>query len=414
MEHYQVCPDIYIVENENSVPGKEFFVSKGSRNFYVSTVIAKLLTLLQSGQSVSSIIQELTSGYNIREEQVRFLLDKKLPELGLLTGTEQQEEKPEEFEQYIKFTLPVLTENFVVKASAILQYLYNPVVAGISILLSLFAFALLLSSDQFSFLSWDAIVAFPLIFTAEDYVWLYLVLITGYLLHELGHTSAGVRYGASIDEVGVGLYFIFPVFYSDMSKAWSLSIPKRTVVNVGGAYFQFLFAAGIAVYAAFTGSKIAVFAIYLIINSTIINLSPFLRFDGYWIFSDLFKIPNLRQSSKRLIGSVFTKNEQSFFKRVQRARSESPVLFYYALGSLSFVVFIAYVLFSFASEMVKAAPTLFVDFAEQYALADTFSEYSVVTSQVAYFIILSVAYVLIIQRLLKAVFGLFTPAKEAK
>ncbi|GLX86245.1 hypothetical protein tloyanaT_24980 [Thalassotalea loyana] len=414
MEQYQVSPDIYIVENENSTPGKEFFVSKGARNFYVSKVIAELLMLLKAGNSISEIVGTLTQNHKVKEEHVVFLLDKKLPELGLISHANTKEKTSDYFEQYIKFAVPVLTEKFVVASSSALKIFYSPVVATLSIILSLVAFAMLFTSEHFSALSWNAVVAFPMLFTPEDYVWLYLMVICSYLIHELGHTSAGARYGAGIDKVGVGVYLIFPVFYSDMSKAWSLSVAKRTVVNVGGSYFQFLFAGCIAFYGAMTGSLIAVFAIYIILNSTILNLSPFLRFDGYWIYSDLFKLPNLRQKSTELVTGLFTDNGQSFLTRVKQAQAEQPALFYYAVGSLFFLTFICYVLASLGIEIVSSAAEIKETLTTQMLAAHSFATYSMVIGRMGYFFILGVAYCVLVVRMCKALLGISTLVRGAK
>ncbi len=414
MEQYQVYPDIYIVKNENSLPGKEFFVSKGARNFYVGTVIAELLRLLKNGSSLPEIIDELTSNHKIKEEQVQFLLDQKLPELGLISHSNTTEIKSDTVDQYIKFTVPVLTEKAVVAISSTLKYLYQPWLAITALLLSIMAFSMLLTSEHFNALSWNAVVAFPMIFTAEDYVWLYVTLIASYLLHELGHTSAGARFGARIEKVGVGIYLIFPVFYSDMSKAWSLSVAKRTVVNIGGSYFQFLFAACVAYYAALTGSLIAVFAIYIIMNSTILNMSPFLRFDGYWIFSDLFNIPNLRNSSSQLVKSLFTNDGQAFTVRIKQAIQNTPALFYYAVGSIFFLTFICYVLSSIGIELVNSAPDIAETLISQLAASDTFAELSMTSARACYFLILGIAYCLLLQRMVKGLFNLAALIKGTK
>jgi putative peptide zinc metalloprotease protein len=414
MNPYQVCQDIYIVENENAVPGKEFFISQGVRNFYVSTVIAELLQSLKDGKSIPAVISHMTNSHKIKEEQIQFLLDKKLPELGLISHSKTIEKKPDQFEQYIKFAVPVLTEGFVVASSSKLKYLYQPFLAFISLALAAVAFGMLFTSEHFSALSWNAVVAFPMIFTPEEYIWLYVTLIASYLLHELGHTSAGARYGVGIDKIGVGIYLIFPVFYSDMSKVWSLSIPKRVTVNIGGSYFQFLFAGCIALYAAMTGSLVAVFAIYIIMNSTILNLSPFLRFDGYWIYSDLFNIPNLRHSSRKMMGSLLINKGQTFSQRAKHCKQESPALFYYAIGSQLFLIFICYVLMSIGIELVYSAPEVVETLISQFIVSNTFAEYSMTSARAGYFLILGIAYCLLLQRMVKGLTGLVSSISEAK
>ena len=38
--------------------------------------------------------------------------------------------------------------------------------------------------------------------------------------------------------IGFALYFIYPAFYTDVTKVWRLPRLKRAVVDLGGIYFQ--------------------------------------------------------------------------------------------------------------------------------------------------------------------------------
>jgi putative peptide zinc metalloprotease protein len=40
--------------------------------------------------------------------------------------------------------------------------------------------------------------------------------------------------------IGFGFYLLIPVFYADVSNAWSLSPGKRIIINIAGMYFQLL------------------------------------------------------------------------------------------------------------------------------------------------------------------------------
>ncbi len=108
------------------------------------------------------------------------------------------------------------------------------------------------------------------------------------LIHELGHAAACVWFGLPPGEIGFGLYLLFPVFYTDVTKAWRLRSSRRAVVDAGGIYFQMILVALAVPLAHHLGNDRRIFAfvlynLYLIFH----NLNPLFKMDGYWIFSDL-------------------------------------------------------------------------------------------------------------------------------
>lgn len=414
MTHYQVCPEVQIVENENIEPGQEYFISKGTRSFYVSSAIAELIKIIRSGANINMILTKMAEKHQLAEQQVFALLNDKLPKLGLLIDSTQQEQKSKEIDQYIKLSIPVLSEKFILRTSKTFQHLYNVKAAVLCITLFLAAFTALFMGEKFTFLTLESLTLFPLIFSVEDYIWLYFILLFSYITHELGHASASYRYGIPVKKVGMGLYFIFPVFFADISKAWGLSVNKRTVINLGGIYFQLLYLAGVALYASYTDSHIATYAIYVILNSIIISLSPFLRFDGYWIYSDVFKLPNLRNQSKQLIADVLFNEKSTITNRLLHARKQQPALFYYSLTSLMFLFFIGNILFTVGISMIESAPYLYQEIKTQFTQSQSFSSYSFTGFRSAYYILLVTAYSLLIHRLIKAFVTFFSRPTEEK
>lgn len=118
------------------------------------------------------------------------------------------------------------------------------------------------------------------------------------LLHELGHATAAFRFGIEPQEIGFGLYFIFPIFYTNVTGIWGLPVRERIVVNLAGIYFQLI--ANLPLLLLFYMGSCNPICFVLITANTIALLSalnPFLRYDGYWLFSDIFNIPNLHAKS---------------------------------------------------------------------------------------------------------------------
>lgn len=121
------------------------------------------------------------------------------------------------------------------------------------------------------------------------------------VIHELGHAFVARRHGCKVPSMGVAFLVMWPVLYTDTNEAWKLSSARaRLQIGVAGMAAELL----LAIVATFLwvilpdgGARASVF--FLATTSWIvtlgINLSPFMRFDGYFLLSDLLGMPNLHQ-----------------------------------------------------------------------------------------------------------------------
>lgn len=193
-------------------------------------------------------------------------------------------------------------------------------------------------------------------------VLLSLFLISSFI-HELGHASACRYYELEHGGIGFGLYLNFPVFYTDVSSIWKLSRKKRLLVNFAGVYFQLILLIPILLIYFFTFNSSLKYFIYIINFNFLLTLNPFLKFDGYWIVSDLLGVPNLRERTTELF--------LYYFKRIKKDKVRKPFLFemkikekvMMLLYSLTVNVFFAYYFFfvlpKFLYEFVKNFPDNF-------------------------------------------------------
>lgn len=126
---------------------------------------------------------------------------------------------------------------------------------------------------------------------------LMLMLIGGVVLatafHEIGHATACRYGGAKPGVMGVGIYIVWPAFYTDITDAYRLGKWGRLRTDMGGMYFNVLFALVIGGLYAVTSFEPLLLLIVLQ-NFAIIQQSlPFLRLDGYYILSDLTGVPDI-------------------------------------------------------------------------------------------------------------------------
>ena len=134
---------------------------------------------------------------------------------------------------------------------------------------------------------------------------LYAGLVIIKTLHEFGHAFFCRRFGGEVHVMGVMLMIFTPVPYVDASSSWGLrSRWQRALVGAAGMIVE-LFVASLAAFVwARSGNgtlhSLAYNMMFVASVSTIIfNINPLLRFDGYYILSDLLEIPNLSQRANQ-------------------------------------------------------------------------------------------------------------------
>src|SRR4051794_26649673 len=129
-----------------------------------------------------------------------------------------------------------------------------------------------------------------------------VVLATAF--HELGHATA-VRYGGARPGVmGVGVYIVWPAFYTDITDAYRLGKWGRLRADTGGMYFNALF--GLVATGAFlaTGFEPLLLLVVLQTFAIVQQSLPFLRLDGYYIVTDLTGVPDMLSRIRPVLASL--------------------------------------------------------------------------------------------------------------
>jgi len=150
---------------------------------------------------------------------------------------------------------------------------------------------------------------------------LLLVVFLVTVLHEFAHGLTCKHFGGNVHGIGFLLIYFLPAFYCDVSDAWLFKEKSRRMwVSFAGIFFQiFLWGAAAVMWRILDPETWLSDACCLTMAtsgiSTIFNLNPLLKLDGYYLIVDYFKIPNLRRrafghlnsSIKRLVGARTTK-----------------------------------------------------------------------------------------------------------
>jgi putative peptide zinc metalloprotease protein len=113
------------------------------------------------------------------------------------------------------------------------------------------------------------------------------------LFHECGHAT-GCRYGgARPGVIGVGIYLVWPSFFTNVTDSYRLSRAGRLRTDLGGLYFNAVFMLALAGIYVATSAQVLLLVIAVTHLEMLDQLLPFVRFDGYFILSDLIGVPDL-------------------------------------------------------------------------------------------------------------------------
>jgi putative peptide zinc metalloprotease protein len=111
--------------------------------------------------------------------------------------------------------------------------------------------------------------------------------------HELGHAAATRYGGATPGGMGVGLYLVWPAFYTDVTDAYRLPRRDRLRVDFGGLYFNAI----VSVVTLGVWELWRHDALLLLVGLQLLmmvkNISPVIRSDGYHILADATGVPDL-------------------------------------------------------------------------------------------------------------------------
>ncbi len=147
----------------------------------------------------------------------------------------------------------------------------------------------------------------------ENFIYLYISIVIIKIFHEFGHAFACKRFGrlngsgGEVHVIGIMFLVFVPLPYVDASSAWAFRKKwHRAIVGLSGVMIE-LFCAAIAaiIWGNTSIGTLHIIAYNIIfiasISTLVFNGNPLLRFDAYYVLSDLIEIPNLSQRSKNYI-----------------------------------------------------------------------------------------------------------------
>lgn len=177
----------------------------------------------------------------------------------------------------------------------------------------------------------------------SNWAWLMAVYVVIKLIHETGHGLICKRFGGQVPEFGAMMLVLVPSPYVDASSAWAFNSKwQRMAVGAGGMIFELAVAAGCALFWKHAGgnpflSKLAFNAMLTASVSTVLfNANPLMKFDGYYMLSDLLEVPNLMQRSTNMLKFMMHKHVYRMRNPVPPTSQagEALILMVYGIGAM--------------------------------------------------------------------------------
>ena len=168
-------------------------------------------------------------------------------------------------------------------------------------------------------------------------------------LHEFGHACAVKAWGGEVHEMGIMLLVLMPVPYVDASSANAFPEKRRRVVVGAAGMLVELFVASIALFLWLEMqpglARAVLFNVMLIagVSTVLFNANPLLRFDGYYILSDLVEIPNLRQRAQQYATALAQRHLFGMQLPPQEGTAgEKALLLVFLVSSFAYRLFITF------------------------------------------------------------------------
>ena len=149
--------------------------------------------------------------------------------------------------------------------------------------------------------------SFQTFFAAQNWLALAGTLTATKILHEFGHGMSCKHFGGECHEMGVMFLVMTPCLYCNVSDSWMLPNRwHRAAIGAAGMYVEIVLSSICAFIWWFSEpGPLNYFCLNVMFVSSVstimFNANPLLRYDGYYILSDILEIPNLRQKASTIL-----------------------------------------------------------------------------------------------------------------
>src|SRR5208282_5173493 len=129
-------------------------------------------------------------------------------------------------------------------------------------------------------------------------------------LHESSHGLTCKHYGGQVHQMGFHLIFLTPAFFVDVTEAWVFADHwQRLVTIISGIWAEMIVCALATVVwwgtapATFVHDLAYKFMLITGVAVVLVNMNPLIKLDGYYFFTELIGIADLKEKSTAFVSS---------------------------------------------------------------------------------------------------------------
>jgi len=326
----------------------KYLLEVGNKQYFVGELIYFIIIQLQAKNTLEKISIDVNLKFKpdalLTGSDIQDIVNNNIKPLGVFEYNYDESK----INTSVKAKITLLSAKTINRICSPIKYLFSP--------LSFFTITLFLVLLNLYFVFWTENPLIKFDYSSGGiitYLLIYPILIIITLIHELGHSAATLKFNVQPKSIGFGFYYLLPVLYTDISGIWRLSKMKKVIINLAGIYMQLLANGLIFITTLFLRNNLITNFLHYIVLANfsiiIINLLPFIKYDAYWIYSDLSGINNLQSKSIKFLKETFSRiirNENIDIKKIKTS------LIVYSIFRLTFFIIIYYfILKAFISEI---------------------------------------------------------------
>jgi len=299
------------------------FNQKKGYRLKISEEVYFLLKNINGEKNILEITDAVQFRYqgSISPDEVYEVLYGKLAEYGcVLSDKEVRDANP----TYLKLRITLIGNSVSSHITKYCKWLCNPTLFY-PLFVGIFIYLIL-----FSIFRWHSIVGELQQMDIVNTILVFALSSLGVFCHEFGHVSACDYFGAKHGDIGFGFYIFTPVMYADVSDIWRLSSRERIICNLSGMYFGNLFCVFVSIVYLISGNSLFLYMSLFEFIQSLYNLNPLVKYDGYWVLSDMLDVPNLHAASY--------KKAKELFRNYRNYSIRDWLLSLYGLTSMTYIL----------------------------------------------------------------------------
>lgn len=324
--------DVSVFDDGNKK--KSYIISFEERHWKVSKLVYYIFVSIDKKGTITAIKENLEKEYEIEidNQKLEQIIDIAFIKNGLLEGTTATDFRKRNKLLWGRITL---LPSSIVNRFKIFSFLFHKkcmIYTGIIIFLWI----------AYIFYNYSNREIVSTLFSMEmkDLVICYAYVFIGGIIHEFGHSIATMAYDGKPGRIGMGIYIIMPVLFSDVTDAWRLKRIQRMVVDIGGVYLQGVFlVVSFIINVLWLNRDLLNIAILISGFQILGNLNPFIKMDGYWLLVDFLGVTEIKEVLFHTWSNLFYKAIGKPQKYACLDKDKLKVIYIYSVFILFFYLY---------------------------------------------------------------------------